>query len=80
MFAGKNMSLFDIVTGVDGIGSFRDEFRRAKKVPLGKINVRVLPLDRIIKSKKTAGRNKDRLALPVLKDALHVIRELKKKG
>lgn len=80
MFAGKNMGLFDIVASVDGIGSFRDEFRRAKNVPLGKIKVRVLPLDRIIKSKQAAGRNKDKLVIPVLKDALHVIRELKKKG
>jgi hypothetical protein len=47
------------------------------KVQLGRVKVAVLRLDRIIVSKKATGRDKDRLALKVLADAMKTIDEKK---
>jgi hypothetical protein len=75
MFAGKGIELFDIVLTMDGLGRFDEEKRYAIKIPLGRIKVLVLKLERIIASKEAAGRDKDRLVLKVLTDALKAIRE-----
>ena len=69
LFAGKSVELFDIVTTMHGLDGFESELARALDVPLGKVTVKALPLDRIIVSKESTGRQKDLLALPVLKDA-----------
>lgn len=66
MFEGDNVDLFDIVVHMHGLGEFDDEVKRALMVPMGAFRVPVLPLERIIVSKKATGRQKDRLALPVL--------------
>lgn len=73
MFAGENVELFDIVMNMDGLESFDQEFKRAIDVPMGRCKVKVLPLDRIIKSKKAAGRPKDRLSMGPLKDAIAAV-------
>lgn len=70
MFAGEAVDLFDIVLTMDGLKSFDWEYKRALEVPLGRFKVRVLPLDRILASKKKANREKDKLTIPVLRDAL----------
>ena len=75
MFAGRGLELFDIVTHMHGIGEFEDEVENTIKVPLGRIKVMVLKLERIIESKKAAGREKDRQVLKVLSDSLKTIRE-----
>ncbi len=75
MFAGEAVKLFDIVTNMDGLGEFEDERPNTIKLRLGRVNVLVLKLERIIVSKKAAGREKDKLALKVLQDALNVIQE-----
>ncbi|MFH0953359.1 MAG: hypothetical protein V1873_03420 [Verrucomicrobiota bacterium] len=74
MFAGDAVDLFDIVMNMHGLRSFDWEYQRALRVPLGRFAVKVLPLERIIASKKAANRDKDRLTLPVLRDALAAIR------
>ena len=74
MFAGKGIELFDIVLTMDGLGEFDEEKSNAIKMPLGRIKVLVLKLERIIASKKAAGREKDRLVLKVLSDALKTIK------
>jgi hypothetical protein len=74
MLAGKGIELFDIVLRMDGLGEFDEEKEHAIKVTLGRFKVPVLNLDRIIASKKAAGRKKDRLVLKVLSDALKAIR------
>ena len=73
MFAGDAVDLFDIVTHMDGLGSFDKEYKGAQKVSMGRFTVRVLPLRRVIASKQKADRPKDRLVLPVLKNALAAI-------
>jgi len=45
----------------------------AVQIPLGNVEVPVLPLSRIIASKRATNRPKDRAILPVLEDALRVI-------
>lgn len=75
MFAGKGVELFDIVVNMDGLGEFDEEKRNTIKIPLGRVKVLALKLERIIVSKEAAGRNKDRLVLKVLSDALKTIQE-----
>ena len=75
MFAGKGIELFDIVIRMDGLGEFDEEKKHAIKIPLGRTKVPVLKLEWIIASKEAAGRDKDRLVLKVLSDALKTIRE-----
>jgi hypothetical protein len=73
MFAGDGLELFDIVLHMHGLGSFSDEYRLRRYVPLGEFSVPVLPLPRILLSKRTANRSKDRLVIPVLEDAIKAI-------
>ena len=75
MFAGEGIELFDIVVNMDGLGEFDEEKKNTIKIPLGRVKVLALKLERIIVSKKAAGREKDRLVLKVLSDALKTIQE-----
>jgi len=73
-FAGDAVKLFDIVLTMDGLMSFDEEKKNSFEVVLGTLRVRVLDLDRIIKSKETVRRPKDLLVLPVLRDTLKTLR------
>ena len=70
MFAGAGTELFDIVLTVHGLGSFEEEVRGCIEVPLESHTLKVLPLTRILVSKRAANRQKDRLVIPVLEDTL----------
>lgn len=74
MFAGMSVSLFDIVLTMHGLRSFEHEMKGALSMRVGRMTLKVLPLERIIASKKATNRQKDRLVLPVLKDALTAIK------
>ena len=76
-FAGGTVELFGIVLTMHGLGTFDEEKKRSILVDLGALPVRILALDRIIKSKETVGRPKDILTLPVLRDALATIKKRK---
>jgi hypothetical protein len=76
-FAGGAVELFDIVLTMHGLGTFEEEKKHSILVDLGGLPVRILALDRIIKSKETVGRPKDILTLPVLRDALATIKKMK---
>jgi hypothetical protein len=78
MFAGDAVQLFDIVVHMHGLSPFEEEKEHLLKIPLGRFKVPVLKLERIIASKKATGRDKDKLAMKVLKDALAAIREREK--
>lgn len=78
LLAGGDAVLFDVVVKMDGLGSFAQEARRALRVPVGAVEVRVLPLARIIASKKAADRPKDRAILPALEDAWRVLQSRKR--
>jgi hypothetical protein len=75
MFAGTSVALFHIVLRMDGLRDFDQEMRHAIQVRIGRARVPVLSLSRIIDSKKAANRQKDRLVLPVLEDAMTTLTE-----
>lgn len=75
VFLGPGLELFDIVLNMHGLRSFDLEFANALTVSLSKTKIRVLPLDRIIKSKEEIRREKDLLVLKPLKDALKAQRQ-----
>jgi hypothetical protein len=70
MFAGEGLELFDVVLRMDGLGRFAAEWADALQMILGDVAVRVLPLTRILASKRAAARPKDRLVIPVLEEVL----------
>lgn len=70
MISGKGLDLFDIVLRLDGLGSFEQEFKYMEEVGIEDSLIPVLDLERILKSKTAAGREKDKLSLKVLRDSL----------
>ncbi len=80
LIAGKGIELFDIVRRMDGLGDFDEEKSHAIKVPIGRMNVLALGLERIVAGKTAAGREKDRIVLKVLSDALKAIQERERPG
>jgi hypothetical protein len=55
---------------MDGLGSFADEFKNCVHILVKGHKLKVLSLDRILVSKLAANRPKDRLTIPILRDAL----------
>ena len=72
MFAGGGLELFDVVLTMHGLGTFGEEAPKCVEVSVGRQKLKVLPVDRILASKRAANRAKDRLVIPVLEDALAV--------
>ncbi|MBI3868433.1 MAG: hypothetical protein HY299_07860 [Verrucomicrobia bacterium] len=72
MLAGPGSQPFDIVLRMDGLGKFREEYRRVKTIRVAGLNLGVLPLERILVSKMAARRSKYLAVIPVLRDALLV--------
>jgi hypothetical protein len=77
MLAGAGAELFDIVLRMDGLGTFVSELKHCVDVPLGRYQLKVLSLDRILVSKLAANRPKDQLTIPVLRDALATTKAIK---
>jgi hypothetical protein len=77
MLAGAGAELFDIVIRMDGIGTFAEEVKNCVLLPLGRHKLKVLSLERILASKIAANRPKDKLTIPVLRDALAATRSVK---
>jgi predicted nucleotidyltransferase len=71
---------FDVVLTLSGLQEFAKEHAHSKSVEIDGIEVRVLPLARIIESKRAADRPKDRAALPALEAAQAVLEENEGKG
>ena len=61
-------SLVNFCYKLHGTASFRTEYARAEIVDWNGIAIKVLPLERIIRSKEAADRDKDRAVLPLLRD------------
>jgi hypothetical protein len=79
-FLGRGLDGVDVVFNPHGLSSFDDEYEGALDVPFveGMI-VKVLPIDRVIASKRAADRQKDRNVIPALEAALAAIRARTKK-
>jgi hypothetical protein len=79
MLAGAGAELFDIVIRMDGLGAFAEEVKNCVEIPIGRQKLKVLALHRILASKLAANRPKDKLTIPVLRDALAVARTQKQR-
>jgi hypothetical protein len=64
--SGKSLARIDVVNKCHGLEGFDREYKEALDVEVEDFTVKMLPLDRIIVSKKAANRPKDRAALPAL--------------
>lgn len=79
MLAGVGSEPFDLVIRMDGLGTFAEEWKRGVKIRVGKVWLKVLPLERIVASKRAANRPKDQRVVPVLENALRVLRTKSKR-
>ena len=80
MLAGPGAELFDIVIRMDGLGPFAEELKNCVEIPIGRQKLKVLALDLILASKLAANRPKDKLTIPVLRDALAVTKTQKRRA
>lgn len=62
----------DVVTHMHGLDSFEIEYARALDVNIDGLRVKILPLARIIASKRATNRPKDQAQVPALEEALAV--------
>lgn len=69
----------NVIFNPDGLKSFGAELKQCPEQMLGGYWVRVLPLARVIASKKASGRDKDIAVLPILERTLKLHRRLKPK-
>lgn len=70
MITGANLQNLDILRSCKGLGDFESEYSHSLEADIFGVPVRVLPLERIIASKKACNREKDRATMPALKAAL----------
>jgi hypothetical protein len=66
---------FDVVLTANGLDDFATEYAGARTVLVDGLELRVLPLARILKSKRAANRPKDQAQIPALEAALAVERD-----
>jgi hypothetical protein len=64
----------------DGLRSFETEWKQCRLSHLENVPVRVLPLPRVIASKRAANREKDLAVLPILERTLRLAKRLQKRG
>ena len=69
----------NVVFEPTGLRSFTTEYARSRRSTFEGLKIRVLPLSRVIASKQAAGREKDLMALPVLRRTLKLGSKLKRK-
>ncbi|MBI2338791.1 MAG: hypothetical protein HYU99_00255 [Deltaproteobacteria bacterium] len=76
-FAGAGLDVFDIVTNASGLVSFDEEYKNTKTVLIDSLLLRVLPLERVLASKKSANRPKDQAVFYVLEQTLLALQKKK---
>jgi hypothetical protein len=70
---GGALDRFDVVNLMSGLGTFDKEYPGAIDAQIDGVDVKVLPLSRILASKRAADRSKDRAVIPALEEALAAI-------
>lgn len=68
------LSRIDVVLTAHGLGRFLDEYDAGIEREIEGVTVRVLPLERVIASKRATGRPKDAASLPALEATLRAKR------
>jgi predicted nucleotidyltransferase len=71
---------FDVVAHMSGLSDFATEYAGIRHETVDGIVIPVLPLERILASKKAANRPKDRGNISALEDTLLVLAETAKKA
>ena len=79
MLGGAGSEPFDVVIRMNGLGEFKNEWKRALEIKVGRLKLKVLPLERILASKQAANRPKDQRVIPVLQNTLLTLRTKKKR-
>jgi hypothetical protein len=69
----------NVVFRPDGLKSFGSEWKHCEVGRLEGVPLRILPLNRVIASKRAAGRGKDIAVLPVLERTLRLAKRLKRR-
>ena len=69
-FGGEGFERLDIVLTADGLRAFSEELEHVTEHEIDGISIPVLGLERILASKRAAGRPKDLAAIPALEAAL----------
>lgn len=67
---GEELDRIDLVLTASGLESFEQEYGSAIDYELDGVKVKVLPLDRVLASKRAARRAKDLAQIPMLEAAL----------
>jgi hypothetical protein len=67
---GEGLDRIDVVLTASGLETFEREFSKAREYDLDGVRVNVLPLERVIASKRAANRPKDSAQIPMLEAAL----------
>jgi hypothetical protein len=67
---GDGLDRIDVVLTAQGLRSFDDEYAASREYTLQGLRVRVLPLERVLASKRATARAKDLPVIPALEDAL----------
>ncbi len=75
---GEGLDRVDVELTASGLESFEREFQGAREYVLDGVRVTVLPLERVIASKRAAKRPKDAAQMPVLEAALAAQRARRK--
>jgi hypothetical protein len=76
LLGGRAGDRWDVVTTMSGLPDFAREYVGSHELVLDGVAVRVLPLERIIASKRAANRPKDQAVLYTLESTLKVIQAL----
>jgi hypothetical protein len=79
MIAGEGLDRIDLVTHCDGLKGFDAEYKKAIALPIADFSIKILRLERVIASKRAAGRPKDKAVLEALRATLAVRRATRKR-
>jgi hypothetical protein len=77
-FGGEGLERIDVVRTAHGLEAFPIEYDRAVTHDVDGVTLRVLPLDRIMASKRATKRAKDLAQLPALEATLLARKQNKK--
>ncbi len=66
MLGPSELRLFDLVTHMHGLETFSDEYTGCLDENIGGASLKLLPVERILASKRAANRDKDIAAIPIL--------------
>lgn len=74
-FGGDELSRIDVVLTAHGLNRFVDEYDAGIEREIEGVVLRILPLERVIASKKATSRPKDAASLPALEATLEARRQ-----